>query len=210
MKGKFISLEGGEGSGKSTALNKIEAWLIAKNIPYVMTREPGGTPLAEQIRELVLSKRDETVDVMAELLLVFAARAQHMNQVIVPALETGKWVISDRFIDSSYVYQGYGRGIDSAFLDTLTQNVVKAYLPDATLLLDVPVAVGLERVAARKQADRLDGETLAFHESVREGFLSLAKQYPNRISLINAAQPLDDVEYDIVQQLSRLREEWEH
>ncbi|GAB3475864.1 dTMP kinase [Marinomonas epiphytica] len=209
MKGKFISLEGGEGSGKSTALEHMETWLTAQNIPFLITREPGGTPLAEEIRELVLTKRAEPVAEMTELLLVFAARAQHLTQTIIPALEKGQWVISDRFIDSTYVYQGGGRGIDTSLLDTLTHHIVTDFLPDATFLLDVPVSVGQQRVAQRNQSDRLDDESVAFHETVRQGFLTLAKQSEERFKIIDATQSIDEVKGAISKELALLRHVWD-
>jgi dTMP kinase len=206
--GKFISLEGGEGSGKSTAIVCIQRWLDAENIDYIMTREPGGTVLAEEIRGLILASRDEAVDDMTELLLMFAARAQHMSQKIRPALEQGLWVISDRFIDSSFVYQGRARGGDTEKLNTLTEWVVGDNKPDATLLLDVPVDIGMQRVADRKNADRLDKESIEFHEKVRQGFLEQADLEPERIKVIDASQPLEQVSAQIVTQLNALKTAW--
>ncbi|MEL0624434.1 dTMP kinase [Marinomonas arenicola] len=208
MTGKFISLEGGEGSGKSTAIICIQRWLDAENIDYIMTREPGGTVLAEEIRGLILASRDEAVDDMTELLLMFAARAQHMSQKIRPALEQGLWVISDRFIDSSFVYQGRARGGDTEKLNTLTEWVVGDNKPDATLLLDVPVDIGMQRVADRKNADRLDKESIEFHEKVRQGFLEQADLEPERIKVIDASQPLEQVSAQIVTQLDALKTAW--
>ncbi|MGB5996649.1 MAG: dTMP kinase [Marinomonas sp.] len=208
MTGKFISLEGGEGSGKSTAIVCIQRWLDAENIDYIMTREPGGTVLAEEIRGLILASRDEAVDDMTELLLMFAARAQHMSQKICPALEQGLWVISDRFIDSSFVYQGRARGGDTEKLNTLTEWVVGDNKPDATLLLDVPVDIGMQRVADRKNADRLDKESIEFHEKVRQGFLEQADLEPERIKVIDASQPLEQVSAQIVTQLNALKTAW--
>lgn len=209
MTGKFISLEGGEGSGKSTAIACIKAWLETEKIDYIMTREPGGTVLAEEIRSLVLSSRDEEVDDMTELLLMFAARAQHMSQKIRPALKQGVWVISDRFIDSSFVYQGYARGGDLDILNRLTKWVVGTDKPDATLLLDVPVSIGLQRVALRKNADRLDKESTIFHEKVRQGFLEQAALEPSRIKIIDASQSIDRVSAQILVQLNTLKSAWQ-
>ncbi|REG85742.1 dTMP kinase [Marinomonas pollencensis] len=208
MTGKFISLEGGEGSGKSTAIATIKAWLESQKIDYIMTREPGGTELAEQIRQLILAARDEPVDDMTELLLMFAARAQHMTQTIRPALAQGIWVISDRFIDSSFVYQGKARGGDTEKLKVLTEWVVGNDKPDATLLLDVPVEIGLQRVAQRKDADRLDQESSCFHEKVRQGFLAQAALEPDRIKVIDASQSLDQVNEQIINQLNGLKSAW--
>lgn len=208
MRGKFISLEGGEGSGKTTAIHSIRRWLDAHNIPYIMTREPGGTPLAEEIRQLILSPRDETVNNTTELLLVFAARAQHLAEKIQPALEKGTWVISDRFLDSSYVYQGKARGGDTAMLNQLADWVVGENKPDATLVLDVPVELGQERVVQRQHQDRLDKESLAFHQKVREGFLERAQAEPGRVKVIDASLSLDLVQQQIEYQLSQLHSTW--
>lgn len=208
MRGKFISLEGGEGSGKTTAIHCIRQWLDARNIPYIMTREPGGTPLAEEIRQLILSPRDETVNNTTELLLVFAARAQHLAEKIQPALEKGTWVISDRFLDSSYVYQGKARGGDTEILNQLADWVVGDSKPDATLVLDVPVELGQERVVQRQHQDRLDKESLAFHQKVRDGFLERAQAEPGRVKVIDASLSLDLVQQQIEHQLSQLCSTW--
>lgn len=206
MSGYFISLEGGEGAGKSTALGYIEDWLSAKGIEYILTREPGGTPLAEEIRSLVLAPREEKVDVHAELLLVFAARLQHVRQKIIPALAEGKWVVSDRFVDSSYIYQGIGRNIDVEIIDQLVAVFLQGAMPDATILLDVPVEIGLSRVASRGDMNRLDGESVTFHEKVRNGFLALAARDPTRVQVVDASQALDDVKAGIHDVLNRLHE----
>lgn len=208
MRGKFISLEGGEGSGKTTAIQFIRQWLDEHSIPYIMSREPGGTPLAEEIRQLILSPRDEAVNDVTELLLVFAARAQHLAEKIQPALENGTWVISDRFLDSSYVYQGKARGGDVAMLDQLAEWVVGNNKPDATLLLDVPVELGQERVVQRQHQDRLDKESLAFHQKVRDGFLERAAADPERVKVVDASQSLDSVKQQIEEQLVKLNSSW--
>lgn len=208
MRGKFISLEGGEGSGKTTAIHCIRQWLDARNIPYIMTREPGGTPLAEEIRQLILSPRDETVNNTTELLLVFAARAQHLAEKIQPALEKGSWVISDRFLDSSYVYQGKARGGETEILNQLADWVVGDNKPDATLVLDVPVELGQERVVQRQHQDRLDKESLSFHQKVRDGFLERAQAEPGRVKVIDASLSLDLVQQQIEHQLSQLHSTW--
>ncbi|MBJ7539974.1 dTMP kinase [Marinomonas transparens] len=208
MKGKFISLEGGEGSGKTTAILFIQQWLDKQNINYLMTREPGGTPLAEEIRQLILTPREERVNDVAELLLVFAARAQHLAQKIQPALARGTWVVSDRFLDSSYVYQGHARGGDIAMLDHLADWVVGESKPDATLVLDVPVELGLQRVAERKHADRLDKESNDFHQKVRQGFLDRAATEPERVKVIDASLSLEEVQQQIEAQLVALQQSW--
>ncbi|MGO2511632.1 dTMP kinase [Marinomonas polaris] len=208
MRGKFISLEGGEGSGKTTAIHFIRQWLDDHKIPYIMTREPGGTPLAEEIRQLVLTPRDESVNNITELLLVFAARAQHLAEKIQPALDKGTWVISDRFLDSSYVYQGKARGGDIAMLDQLANWVVGDNKPDATLVLDVPVELGQERVVQRQHQDRLDKESFAFHQKVRDGFLERAEADPERVKVVDASQSLESVKSQIEEQLAKLNEAW--
>lgn len=204
MSGQFISLEGGEGAGKSSAIRCIETWLTQQNIPYVLTREPGGTPMAEEIRELVLRAREEAVAPQAELLLVFASRVQHLREKILPALAQGKWVISDRFVDSSYVYQGVARGIDEAVIDGLVETFLKDQMPTKTLLLDVPIEIGLQRVQSRGESNRLDGESLVFHQKVRDGFLRRANQDAKRFAVIDASQSMASVETQIVTQLNAL------
>ena len=208
MRGKFISLEGGEGSGKTTAIHFIRQWLDDRNIPYIMTREPGGTPLAEEIRQLILTPRDEPVNDVTELLLVFAARAQHLAEKIQPALAKGVWVISDRFLDSSYVYQGKARGGDMVMIDQLANWVVGDNNPDATLVLDVPVELGQERVIQRQHQDRLDKESLVFHQKVRDGFLARAKADPQRVKVVDASQSLESVKDQIENQLAQLNKTW--
>lgn len=203
-KGKFITLEGGEGSGKSTCITFITAWLESQGIDYVVTREPGGTPLAEEIRELILSHRDEKMHDETELLLMFAARSQHINEKIKPAIEQGMWVISDRFVDSSYVYQGAARGGDLGKIEQLSQWVLQGCEPDATLLFDVPVNIGLSRVQKRSQSDRLDDEPVAFHQMVREAFLQRA-QTSDHYCVIDASQGIDEVNQAVQIQLESMQ-----
>jgi dTMP kinase len=185
---RFISLEGGEGAGKSTVLAALEARLRAQGIEAVTTREPGGTPLAEQIRGLLLDTHHEVPSSETELLLMFAARAQHVRETILPALERGVWVISDRFTDASYAYQGAARGGDSDFIAELERRVV-GITPGMTLLLDVPVEVGLERAQKRGDADRIEGEQRDFFERVRASYLARADAEPWRFRVIDATQP---------------------
>ncbi|TBR42209.1 dTMP kinase [Marinomonas agarivorans] len=195
-KGRFITLEGGEGSGKSTALSFIETWLTSHKIDYIATREPGGTELAEEIRALFLQEREEKVHELTELLLVFAARTQHINEKIKPAIEQGVWVLSDRFVDSSYVYQGAARSGDIKKIDILADWVLEGYLPDLTILLDVPVEIGLKRVEQRAKNDRLDRESVRFHETVRNAFLERASQH-DHYKIVDASQPILGVNHDI-------------
>ncbi len=202
--GRFITVEGTEGVGKSTNLNFIQQWLEGQGHRVLVTREPGGTPLAEELRSLLLAPRDETVDPMAELLMVFAARAQHLEQVIKPALAAGTWVLCDRFTDSTYAYQGGGRGFDQgaiAQLETLVQGELR---PDLTVILDIDVEKGLARASQRSVPDRFEGEAVAFFERVRAGYHELAARAPNRYAVVDAGQPLEQVQQSIKQVLISL------
>lgn len=195
--GKFITLEGGEGVGKTTNLQVIERCLQQAGIDFIKTREPGGTPLAEQLRELLLVKRDESVDPTAELLMVFAARAQHLNTLIKPALARGQWVLCDRFTDATYAYQGAGRGLPLATIAALEQLVQPDLQPDLTLLLDVDVGVGMARAQSRSAADRFESEVGSFFERVRAMYLQRAAQQTGRFRIIDAAQAMPQVAGDI-------------
>ncbi len=204
MRGKFITLEGSEGVGKTTNLQFIQSRLESKGIELLVTREPGGTPLAEEIREMLLAKRDENFDVTAELLLMFAARSQHLNQVIKPAIEKGTWVLCDRFTDATFAYQGYGRNVDLEQIETLEKLVQGDVQPDATFLLDIDVEVGLERARARAALDRFEDEKISFFERVREGYLARANKFSDRFYIVDAGQPLNDVQRDIDKYLEKL------
>lgn len=196
--GKFITLEGGEGVGKSTNLAFIRDYLLHRRIPVVVTREPGGTLLAEKIRDLLLDKDSETISETAELLLMFAARAQHIKHVIEPALARGQWVLCDRFTDATYAYQGGGRKMGDntiAWLETLVQGDLRPHL---TLLFDAPVEIGIARAKKRGEFDRFEVEKLCFFEQVRQAYLKQAGLHPDRIKLISADQPLIDVQSAIV------------
>lgn len=189
--GKFITLEGGEGVGKTTNLSFIKDYLQNKNIDLIVTREPGGTQLAEQIRALLLQSNNEAVTASTELLLMFAARAQHLNNLIKPALNEGKWVLCDRFTDATYAYQGGGRGMSLETINWLETFVQGELRPDLTLLLDAPVETGMARAKNRGgQLDRFELEQLDFFNKVRQTYLFLAKNSPNRIKIIKADQPL--------------------
>jgi len=197
-RGKLISIEGTEGAGKSTALQFIKQYLTKANIDVVWTREPGGSKMAEEIRHLVLHPSDEEIAPEAELLLMFAARAQHMKQNILPALNAGKWVATDRFIDASYAYQGGGRGIDTNFIAMLDKWIVGSYYPDLTLLLDIAPEVGFERAEKRgTEKDRIEQEKIDFFARVRDVYLTRAKQDPQRVKMIDASVPLFAVENQI-------------
>lgn len=203
-RGKFIVLEGGEGVGKSTNLQFIADWLRARGIPFIQTREPGGTPLAEQLRELLLCKREEAVDPTAELLMVFAARAQHLTQVIVPALERGDWVICDRFTDATYAYQGGGRQLDRALIEQLEQTVQGSLRPDKVLLLDLDPETGLQRAVCTGAADRFESEQLAFFQRVRAAYRERAEAAPEAYGVIDAGRPLQQVQRQLQSELEIL------
>jgi dTMP kinase len=197
-RGKFITLEGGEGVGKTTNLVFIKDYLQQHNISVVVTREPGGTALAEKIRYLLLDKDSEVISEHAELLLIFAARAQHIKHVIEPALAQGRWVLCDRFTDATYAYQGGGRNMRISTIEWL-ENLVQGNLkPDLTVLLDAPVEIGIERARVRGAFDRFESEKISFFEHVRRAYLLQAELHPERIKLIQANQPLVDVQRALI------------
>ncbi|TXS89087.1 dTMP kinase [Parahaliea maris] len=189
----FITVEGGEGVGKSTNIDYLQDYLRSRGVDLLLTREPGGTGLAEQIRELLVARREEGVDPLAELLLVFAARAQHLAKVIEPALAAGQWVLCDRFTDATYAYQAGGRGLSADLVRRLEVLVQGELRPDFTLLFDAPVEVGMERARERGSLDRFEEEEIAFFERVRQTYLRLARESSGRFRVIDAAQPLEAV-----------------
>lgn len=191
--GLFITVEGIEGVGKTTNIEFIADWLKTNAIDFVATREPGGTPLAEEIREVMLRPRDEPVCDTTELLLVFAARAQHLHRLIQPAIRAGQWVLCDRFTDATYAYQGGGRGLSLDTIATLETLVQQAFRPDAVILLDVPVEVGLARASARSELDRIEKEKADFFEKVRQTYLERAAADPERYHLVDASRDLPGV-----------------
>lgn len=194
MGGRFITVEGGEGGGKSTNLEYVRQRLEQAGKEVVVTREPGGTPLGEAIRELLLDHRQGAMVDDTELLLMFAARAQHLAERIRPSLEAGKWVLCDRFTDATYAYQGGGRGIDRGRIAALEQWVQGGLRPDLTLLLDLPVEQGLARAGQRSQPDRFEREQQAFFERVRAAYLEMARNEPQRYRIIDAGLPLEQVQ----------------
>ncbi|PCI51205.1 MAG: dTMP kinase [Moraxellaceae bacterium] len=200
---KFITLEGMEGAGKTTCLKFIRGYFDALEIPLLITREPGGTPFAEEIRSLLLSPREEKVSDEVELLLMFAARAQHLEQKIMPALQSGRWVLSDRFTDATYAYQGGGRGIDSADIERLEQMVQKGLQPDLTLFLNIPIEIGLARARGRGELDRFEQQEVDFFERTRDVYLQRAEQYASRFVVIDTNRSLDDVYESISQALDQ-------
>ena len=188
---RFISLEGSEGAGKSTNLEHIEELLKQRGLDYFVTREPGGTQMAEEIRQILLANREEVVAPITELLLMFAARSQHVAEVIRPRLQAGQWIICDRFVDASYAYQGYARGIDLDVVSALERWVVGPTLPGLTLYLDLPPEVGAARIAAREK-DRVENERQDFFLKVREGYLKRAASL-DRFSVVDASHSLENV-----------------
>ena len=197
MSGLFITLEGPEGAGKSTNREYLAELLKQAGVEVVLTREPGGTPLAERIRELLLAPDTEVMAVDTELLLMFAARAQHLAGVIRPALARGAVVLCDRFTDATYAYQGGGRGLAHERIAILEQFVQGDLRPDLTLVFDLPVEVGLARAAARGKLDRFEQEKQSFFEAVRQTYLARAVQAPERYRVLDAAQPLSQVQADL-------------
>jgi len=206
MHGKFITVEGIEGAGKSTAMETIRQHLKQVGVEVIVTREPGGTPLAEKIRTLLLDKNNTTITSDTELLLMFAARAQHLSELILPALEQGKWVLSDRFTDATYAYQGGGRGINEQRIALLEQWVQGELRPDLTLLLDLSVDQGLTRAGQRGELDRFEQEKRAFFERIRHCYRQRAKQYPKQFRVIDASQSLARVQQQIKNQLDLVLE----
>lgn len=197
MTGLFITLEGPEGAGKSTNREYLAERLREQSVDVLLTREPGGTPLAERIRELLLDPSDEPMAADAELLLVFAARAQHLQQVIRPALAKGSVVLCDRFTDATYAYQGGGRGLSIERIAQLEQFVQGELRPDLTLIFDLPIEIGLARAAARGRLDRFEQEGRGFFEAVRQAYLQRAEQAPQRYRVLDAGQTLAQVQADI-------------
>ena len=201
--GRFITLEGGEGAGKSTQIARLKAWLEGRGKIVVATREPGGSPGAEMIRKLLVEGPAERWDDVTEALLHFAARRDHLRTTVWPALKRGAWVISDRFADSTRAYQGYGHGLDVAMLERLYDVAVGDFRPDLTLILDLPIDVGLARAAARRGAEtRYESLPIAFHQRVKAGFLEIAKREPNRCVVIDAAQDIDTLAATIARTVS--------
>lgn len=203
-RGLFITLEGPEGAGKTTNREFLAEHLRAAGHQVVLTREPGGTPLAEQIRELLLAEHEEPVAVDTELLLMFAARAQHLEQLILPALQQGKVVLCDRFTDASYAYQGGGRGIDTQRIAVLEEFVQGGLRPDLTLLFDLPVEAGMARARQRGRLDRFEQERQQFFENVRNAYLQRAEAEPQRFRVINAALQLSEVQQQLQPVLQEL------
>ena len=196
--GKFISIEGVEGVGKSTSIEAIKKFLEAEKIDFVVTREPGGTVLSEKIRELLLQVNSEAPGGMSELLLIFASRAQHLEKVIRPALENGIWIICDRFTDATYAYQGGGRGLKTSVIAELESMVLGELRPDLTIILDLDPETGLARAKERGELDRFENEKDEFFNKVRSAYLDIARSNPDRCFVIDASQNIEQVSSDII------------
>jgi len=192
-RGKFITIEGQDGAGKTTNIEVMKRYLEEADISFIQSREPGGTSLGESIRELLLNSSDARIGDKAELLLMFAARAQHIQEVIEPALSRGDWVLCDRFTDATYAYQGGGRGMNETDISDLEQNVQGSLHPDLTILLDLPVEVGESRAGQRSEPDRFEQQKLQFKQQVRDSYLSRATIEPDRIKVVDASQSIDEV-----------------
>ncbi|KWX86056.1 thymidylate kinase [Paenibacillus riograndensis] len=201
--GFFITLEGGDGSGKTTVLGRVAAYLQNHSMPYLITREPGGIEIAEKIRSIILDPAHTAMDARTEALLYAASRSQHLAEVVEPALKEGLTVLCDRFVDSSLVYQGYARGLGIEEVRSINQFATGGLMPDLTFYLDVDPEVGLSRIAATqdREVNRLDLESMAFHQKVREGYRQVVESDPQRIVVLDANRPIHMVEQDIVQTL---------
>ena len=197
-RGLFLTLEGAEGVGKSTNIGFITQYLEQRGIEYVLTREPGGTQLAERIRDLLLAVHEEPMSGLTELLLVFAARAQHLDKIIEPALATGKWVVCDRFTDATFAYQGAGRGLSMETIDQLQSMVQGDLRPDLTIILDLDPEIGMQRASNRGELDRFEREQQSFFRHVRQGYLDIAQAEPDRCTVIDASKALEDVKRNLL------------
>lgn len=203
MTGKFISIEGLEGAGKTTQAEVLVNWLTEKGHEIIRTREPGGTPVAEKIRQLVLDHHEEKIDPVAELLLVFAARKQHVETLIKPNLTAGNWVVSDRFTDATYAYQGGGRCLGFSLIQEVESTVLDGFQPDLTIWFDCEAEIGLARASARGELDRIEKESIAFFNRCRNAYLERSKQQPERFIRINANNSVEQVSDDLLKALEQ-------
>lgn len=202
-RGIFISIEGPDGSGKSTQIENIKKFFADKNLEIVFTREPGGSAIGDRIREILLDNNCKEMDYMTEAMLYAASRAQHVAQVIKPALESGKIVICDRFVDSSIAYQGYGRKLGEA-VAVINSYAVAGCMPDVTFLMKLDPGIGKSRVSSRNQEDRLESEKVAFHQEVYNGYLQIEKDNPDRIFGIDASRGIEEIRDDIYKKLEEV------
>ena len=202
METKFITLEGIEGSGKTSSIKSITNLLDNKGISYVVTREPGGSSIGSELRSILLDPQTN-ISSEVELMLMLADRKDHVEQVILPNLKTGNWVISDRFMDSSFAYQGGGRKLDTKMINSFSRNL-NLPIPDLTLLFDVPVEISLSRVKARGELDRFEQEEIDFHNRIREAYLELAEQNVNRIQIIDSSQAIEDMLKSVEEKINNL------
>lgn len=207
-RGFFITLEGIEGVGKSTFAKYIQSYLQNLGYEVCVTREPGGTPIAETLRGILLTHNEETINQHTEMLLLFAGRSQHITQVIEPALAKGQWVICDRFTDATYAYQGYGRGVPLAEISALEQLVQGKLKPDLVLIFDAPVALALGRTKRRGKPDRMEAETTEFFQRVRNGYLARAKENPEQYKIIDASSPLHIVREQVKNMIDGAIQQW--
>jgi dTMP kinase len=209
LQGRFITFEGGEGAGKSTQIARAAVWLQGRGVETVVTREPGGTPRAERLRAMLLERGAEPMPHSCELLLMFAARATHLENLVLPAVRRGAWVLCDRFTDATYAYQGGGRGLPTAQIDALVQIVHADLQPDLTILLDLPVEYGLARARDRNGADgpdRFENEQRGFFDRVRGTYLELARREPGRFRVVDASATVEAVTVAVCADLERLLE----
>ena len=197
IRGKFITIDGVEGAGKSTQIDFIYNLLKSKGIKLILTREPGGTDLGEKIRELLLGNDIDSMHSDTELLLMFADRNEHIQTKVIPALESGHWVLSDRFTDASYAYQGGGRGLDVKRIAELEKWVLQGFVPDLTFLLDVDIELGMRRIKSRGMKDRIEQETMDFFARVRDSYIQRSQMFPDRIKLIDATKSIENTSQQI-------------
>lgn len=204
MKGFFVTIEGPDGSGKTTQIDLLTRYLVAEDFDYLVTREPGGTRISNRIRQILLEKEYTEMTAETETLLYAASRAQHVSEVILPALKKGKIVLCDRFIDASMAYQGAGRGIDIDCIKKINSIALMGIMPHLTILLDIPPNIGLQRKKNYKEIDRIESEELDFHERVREGYLYLAEKEPKRIKVLDGCQDKNVIFSEIVSLVENL------
>lgn len=207
MRGLFISIEGPDGSGKTTQIEELEKYFINMGYEVVITREPGGTTISEKIRKIILDVENKALSDMTEALLYAASRAQHVQEKIKPALESGKVVISDRFVDSSIVYQGYARGIGIGIIEDINRFAIQETMPDITFFFDIEPEAAMKRKIDQKALDRLESEHISFHNLVYEGYKILAERYPNRIKVINAGDSVEGVKSQIIKEIENFLKE---